>query len=74
MDGHLRTMVVAKTRADYALRTIDPAVAPDLKDYVTPRRFLLILIGAIVGVLFAVLLHAMAFMRRAATAPGAGVA
>jgi uncharacterized protein involved in exopolysaccharide biosynthesis len=72
MEGHLRTMVVAKTRADYALRTIDPAVAPDLKEYVTPRRFLLILIGAVVGVLFVVLLHSIAFVRRIATAPGAG--
>lgn len=72
MDGHLRTMVVAKTRADYALRTIDPAVAPDVKEYVTPRRVLLILIGAVVGVLFAVLLHAIAFVRRTAKVPGAG--
>lgn len=72
MEGHLRTMVVAKTRADYALRTIDPAVAPDLKEYVTPRRFLLILIGAVVGVLFAALLHAIAFVCRTAKVPGAG--
>jgi len=64
MEGHLRTMVVAKTRADFALRTLDPAEPPDARAYVTPRRVLLILIGAVVGTLLALLLHGLALMRR----------
>lgn len=69
MDGHLRTMVVARTRAEYALRTIDPAVAPDAKSYVTPRRVLLILIGTVVGALLALLWHAVVQVRRTAATP-----
>lgn len=72
MYTHLRTVVLARTRADYALRAIDPAVAPDAKAYVTPRRFLLMLIGAVVGTLLALLAYAMVSVRRAAATPGAG--
>ena len=64
MESHLRTMVVAKTRADFALRTLDPAEPPDARAYVTPRRVLLILIGAVVGSLLALLLHGLVLLRR----------
>lgn len=68
MESHLRTMVVAKTRADFALRTLDPAVPPDVRAYVTPRRVLLILIGAVVGTLLALLLHGLVLLRRSKVA------
>jgi uncharacterized protein involved in exopolysaccharide biosynthesis len=59
MDGHLRMIVVARTRADYALRTIDPGVAPDESDYVTPRRVVLALIGALLGFVAAAIVYAL---------------
>jgi uncharacterized protein involved in exopolysaccharide biosynthesis len=72
MESHLRTMVVAKTRADFALRTLDPAVPPDVRAYVTPRRVLLILIGAVVGTLLALLLYGLLLLRRSTVASRPG--
>jgi len=68
MESHLRTMVVARTRADFALRTLDPAVPPDARAYVAPRRVLLILIGAVAGTLLGLLLHGLLLLRRSTVA------
>jgi uncharacterized protein involved in exopolysaccharide biosynthesis len=68
MESHLRTMVVARTRADFALRTLDPAEAPDARAYVAPRRVLLILIGAVAGTLLGLLLHGLVLLRRSTIA------
>jgi uncharacterized protein involved in exopolysaccharide biosynthesis len=68
MESHLRTMVVARTRADFALRTLDPAVSPDARAYVAPRRVLLILIGAVAGTLLGLLLHGLLLQRRSTVA------
>jgi uncharacterized protein involved in exopolysaccharide biosynthesis len=68
MESHLRTMVVARTRADFALRTLDPAEPPDARAYVKPRRVLLILIGAVAGTLLALLLHGVVLLRRSTVA------
>jgi uncharacterized protein involved in exopolysaccharide biosynthesis len=68
MESHLRTMVVARTRADFALRTLDPAVPPDARAYVAPRRVLLILIGAVAGTLLGLLLHGLLLQRRSTVA------
>jgi len=68
MESHLRTMVVARTRAVFALRTLDPAEPPDARAYVKPRRVLLILIGAVAGTLLALLLHGLVQLRRSTVA------
>ena len=68
MESHLRTMVVARTRADFALRTLDPAEPPDARAYVAPRRVLLILIGAVAGTLLGLLLHGLLLLRRSTVA------
>ena len=57
IDAHLRTMVVAKTRNDFALRTLDPPVPPDEKDYESPKPTVLALVGLLFGLVSAALAY-----------------
>ncbi len=47
-ESHFKTMTLAKAREEYYFRVIDPAVAPDRDDFVSPQRALMIA-GAVVG-------------------------
>ena len=53
MELQVNRSVVAKSRLDYALTVIDPAVVPDAKHYVSPRRFLLRVISVPLGLFVA---------------------
>jgi uncharacterized protein involved in exopolysaccharide biosynthesis len=49
MESHLKQMVVASGRREYAFRTVDPARASDRDDFVRPKRKLLVAVGLCVG-------------------------
>jgi uncharacterized protein involved in exopolysaccharide biosynthesis len=59
IETHLSNATLAKTRADYAFRVIDPATVPDSDDYVRPKPLLFIaisvLLGPVLGFLLALL-------------------
>ncbi len=54
MEVQVNRSVVAKSRLDYALTVIDPAVVPDANRYVSPRRFLMLVISGPLGLFVAV--------------------
>lgn len=54
MEVQFNRSAVAKSRLDYALTVIDPAFVPDPKHFVSPRRFLLLLISGPLGLFTAV--------------------
>ncbi len=49
LEVQVNRSVVAKSRLDYALTVIDPAVVPDAKRYVSPRRFLMLVVSGPLG-------------------------
>ncbi len=49
MEAHLNRSVLAKSRGEYALNVLDPAVVSDARRFVSPRRFLLLLISLPLG-------------------------
>jgi hypothetical protein len=49
MEVQLNRSVMAKSRAEYALTVLDPAVVPDEKRFVAPRRFLMLVISFPLG-------------------------
>ena len=54
IGSHIRAMTVARSRDNYALRVIDPAVPSDSDEYVFPNRPLMVLAAAALAI-FAVL-------------------
>jgi hypothetical protein len=59
IDTNLRTIVIARTRSDFAFRTIDPPVPPDEDDYTSPKRKLLDALGLVLGAVLALLAFAV---------------
>lgn len=49
LQTQLNRSAVAKSRADYALNVLDPAVVSDARRFVSPRRFLLLIISLPLG-------------------------
>lgn len=49
IEVQLNRNVLAKSRQDYALTIVDPAVVPDARRFVSPRRFLLLVISLPLG-------------------------
>jgi uncharacterized protein involved in exopolysaccharide biosynthesis len=47
IENETKTLMMANGRAEYAFTVIDPAVAPEVR--VSPRRVLMVLVGAIIG-------------------------
>ena len=55
MQAQYNRTAVAKSRRDYALNVIDPAVVPDARHFVSPRRLLLAVISLPLGLFSGVL-------------------
>jgi uncharacterized protein involved in exopolysaccharide biosynthesis len=55
MQSQLNTAMLANVRSEYALQTLDPAMAPDRTDQVWPRPALLAAVGLFVGLLLGAL-------------------
>jgi uncharacterized protein involved in exopolysaccharide biosynthesis len=51
LESQQKTLVFAKTRREFAFRVIDPAVVPEIRDRIWPKRRLLVLVGAAGGFL-----------------------
>lgn len=49
LQTQLNRSAVAKSRTDYALNVLDPAVVSDARRFVSPRRFLLVIISLPLG-------------------------
>lgn len=49
LEVQINRSVLAKARPEYALTVLDPAVVPDARRYVAPRRFLLLVISIPLG-------------------------
>lgn len=67
-ESHFKTMALAKAREEYYFRVVDPAVAPDRDDWVSPKRALMIAAavvgGAMLGLMVAIFLNALGPARR----------
>jgi len=60
IEQHVKNIMLAKVRDEYAFKVIDPAVVPEPGTYVSPRSTLLIGIALVFGVLLGI---AWAFLR-----------
>lgn len=54
IETHVNRIALAKSRPDYAFKIVDPAVTPELDEFVRPRRLLLVAFGLVMGAFFAV--------------------
>ena len=53
IESHVSTVALARSRDGYALRVIDAASVPETKDFVRPRRVLLLALGVVGGTMLA---------------------
>jgi uncharacterized protein involved in exopolysaccharide biosynthesis len=65
VESQLRTIMVAKGRVDYAFKVIDPAVVPDVRDRIRPRRAAMAAMGLVLGAVVGILCLLISLMRRA---------
>jgi uncharacterized protein involved in exopolysaccharide biosynthesis len=67
MEAQINQRMLANVTKEYALRVVDTALPPDPRDFVKPKRLLLLALGPTLGGMFAVLviLLADAWMRGA---------
>ncbi|MBF0621398.1 MAG: hypothetical protein HQL54_05685 [Magnetococcales bacterium] len=56
IESHTKSITFAEIRKEFAFKVIDPPVAPDLDNFVRPRRKLIIALGLIGGLLIGVFL------------------
>jgi capsular polysaccharide biosynthesis protein len=49
MEVQVNRSVLARSRSEYALTVLDPAVVPDARRFVSPRRFLMLVISMPLG-------------------------
>lgn len=70
-ESHFKTMALAKAREEYYFRVIDPPVAPDRDDFVSPKRALMIAAavigGAMLGLMVVIFLNALSPAQRDST-------
>jgi LPS O-antigen subunit length determinant protein (WzzB/FepE family) len=55
VEQHVNRIMVAKVRPEYAFQILDPAVPPDIADFVSPRPMLTLVIATVLGALLGVL-------------------
>jgi uncharacterized protein involved in exopolysaccharide biosynthesis len=53
MENQLNAVMLAKARPDYALRVVDPALVPDARAPIKPKRRLLVVAGFVFGAFLA---------------------
>lgn len=52
LEEQVKTIMLSKVRDNYALKVIDPALVPEMKD--KPRRLLFVLVGGLLGSLLSI--------------------
>jgi uncharacterized protein involved in exopolysaccharide biosynthesis len=55
IESQIKTVMLASVRPEYAFKVIDPAVAPQPTDMIRPKRLAMIVLGALFGGIFALL-------------------
>jgi uncharacterized protein involved in exopolysaccharide biosynthesis len=65
MENQLNAVMLAKARPDYALRVVDPALVPDAREPIKPRRRMLVVAGFVFGVFLAAVMVLAASTARA---------
>ena len=65
METELKNSMVARTRDAYAFKVLDPAVIPDRKDRDSPNKPLIVVVGALLGLLVGVIVAAVRQRRHA---------
>jgi uncharacterized protein involved in exopolysaccharide biosynthesis len=53
IESNLNTIMLANVRDEFAFRVVDRAIPPDPEDFSSPNRPLVVLVGAVLGFLFA---------------------
>jgi uncharacterized protein involved in exopolysaccharide biosynthesis len=73
IDQQLQEIMLAKVRHEYVFRVVDPAMQPEKKSYVRPRRLFMIAVASIVGLFLGMLvaLGRNAFAARDVAQPAA---
>lgn len=56
IETNLNRISLANGRTEYAFRVIDPAVAPKMDDFVSPKRAVIILVGVVFGLFLGIIL------------------
>ena len=51
-EEQVKSVMLANVRDEYAFKVIDPAVMPEYRDIVRPRRALMLALGLVMGSLF----------------------
>ncbi len=70
VEAQQKTLMLANTRPDYALRVIDPAVTPGPRDRLRPKRAVMSIVATgLGGLLGCVMALVLASRRRGRTAP-----
>jgi uncharacterized protein involved in exopolysaccharide biosynthesis len=63
MENEIKTSMLANVHAQYALKVIDAARAPDISDRARPKRGALIAVGMLLGMMLGTLLIALRLRR-----------
>lgn len=56
LENQLKSVMLANVREQYAFKVIDAAIAPDADDFVRPKRFAMMLLGAVFGGMFGLMI------------------
>ena len=67
MEFHLTNATLANVQTQYAFRIIDPAVASDEDDFVSPRRLVIMAVGIVLGVFAGACVAGLALTRNRST-------
>jgi len=67
IEAQVKQRMLANVSEDYALRVVDPAAVPELNEMVSPRKFLMVVIGALTGFLLSGLVVTLLITRVVAT-------
>jgi uncharacterized protein involved in exopolysaccharide biosynthesis len=56
LENQIKSVMLASVREQYAFKVIDQAIVPDADDFVRPKRFVMVLLGAAFGGMFGLMI------------------
>ncbi|HNP63646.1 MAG TPA: Wzz/FepE/Etk N-terminal domain-containing protein [Woeseiaceae bacterium] len=56
IEQQIEVAMMANTQKEFAFKVLDPAVIPDIDDYIWPMRAVIVIFGAVTGFLFGIFL------------------
>jgi uncharacterized protein involved in exopolysaccharide biosynthesis len=69
VESQIRTTMLAKGRVDYAFKVIDPAVVPDARERIRPKRAAMAAMGLVLGTVVGILWLLLGLMRKPPARP-----